>query len=139
MLRRSLLAYHRPTNTFRHYDSMAGTNSAPARQLAGAAAPLVQPATPGASGPRAPPTFVEVHATPQQANGHDCGMHVLVTAQQLAAWQSGPSGEFSAIFGGGIEQFEGGELVQVVTPAHVAAERQRLLHTIQHLAAAGHG
>ncbi|KAG2496563.1 hypothetical protein HYH03_005385 [Edaphochlamys debaryana] len=77
----SLLAYHRPSNTLRHYDSSPGSGNEPnARRLAAA----VGPALAGRSSPA--PLLVQVGAMPRQVNGHDCGVYVLAMARALCEW-----------------------------------------------------
>lgn len=68
----SLLAYSAASNSFHSYDSMAGSNRQAARAVYKAAAAA---APPGAR-------LVEEWA-PQQANGYDCGVHVLAVAKLL--------------------------------------------------------
>ncbi|PNG99960.1 NEDD8-specific protease 1, partial [Tetrabaena socialis] len=91
----SLLVFHRPSNTLRHYDSSAGCNTRPARQLASAIGPALaggsgQAAAAGpdpALGPApALPRYVEVAGVPQQSNGYDCGAYVLALADAVCEW-----------------------------------------------------
>lgn len=77
---RSLLCYHRYTNTLRHYDSCHSSNQRACRKVASCLSPLVQ--QPG----RREPNYVEVTHAPQQSNPDDCGPHTLAVAQQLLAW-----------------------------------------------------
>ncbi len=68
----SLLAYSAAGNSFHSYDSMAGSNRQAAQAVYKAAAAAVPPGA----------RFVEEQA-PQQANGYDCGVHVLAAAKLL--------------------------------------------------------
>jgi Ulp1 family protease len=77
---RSLLCYHRATNTLRHYDSLHSSNQRACRKVASRLSPIVQ--QPG----QGQPTYVEVTQAPQQDNPDDCGPHALAVAQQLLAW-----------------------------------------------------
>lgn len=115
----TLLAYSAADNTFRHYDSMAGTNRA------AAAAVFRAVARPGSH-------LVET-ATPQQQNGHDCGLYVLALARLLCQRHAA-----AAAAGGGAElmSFEAdGE----VNSAGVAALRQELLDLVCRKMAAAAG
>ncbi|KAI3435908.1 hypothetical protein D9Q98_001966 [Chlorella vulgaris] len=107
----SLLAYSAASNTFRHYDSLSGSNLAAAQRVFQAAK------LPGS-------TFREQPA-PQQRNGHDCGMYVLALAQllcrRLAEHGQRTSWEVTT---------------DAVTPAGVAALRQEVLQLIRSKAAA---
>jgi len=81
----SLLAYSAAGNSFHSYDSMAGSNRQAAQAVYNAAAAAVPPGA----------RFVEEQA-PQQANGYDCGVHVLAAAKllcQRAAAADGRSGQ----------------------------------------------
>ncbi|KAJ1473259.1 hypothetical protein T484DRAFT_1973457 [Baffinella frigidus] len=71
----SLLVFHRPSASFRHLDSMGGSNTATARRIAAALAPLVGAPDAG---------FEEEQDVPQQSNGFDCGVHVMVMAEIVA-------------------------------------------------------
>ncbi|KAG2424214.1 hypothetical protein HXX76_014745 [Chlamydomonas incerta] len=116
----SLLVFHRPSNTLRHYDSSAGSgNTAAARRLAAAVGPAL--ARPGAGGAAAggggAPGFVGVEDMPHQTNGYDCGVYVLAVAraaaeQWLTLQASAPAGQGTAAGAeGGAEGAEGKEAV----------------------------
>eukprot|EP00123_Amoebidium_parasiticum_P020564 comp5245_c0_seq1/m.1285 comp5245_c0_seq1/g.1285 ORF comp5245_c0_seq1/g.1285 comp5245_c0_seq1/m.1285 type:complete len:212 (-) comp5245_c0_seq1:404-1039(-) len=72
----SLLVYVRAKNRLLLFDSMGGYNDRAAKRMAKQLAALV-----GAS---SPPT-VEARPSPQQHNGYDCGMYVLVMTTCLAS------------------------------------------------------
>ncbi|KAL3658776.1 hypothetical protein V7S43_016145 [Phytophthora oleae] len=74
----SLLLYQ--NSKFRHFDSSSGHNQHAAQQIAESFELLLQAAGrhDGASGP-----VEEVQDAPQQRNGYDCGMYVLVLAEYL--------------------------------------------------------
>lgn len=149
LLRRSCLAYHRSSNTFKHYDSYAPHNRKVARNLAGAAAPLVRSRTTGNSNGDSRssrsmfPGFVEVDI-PQQQNGNDCGMYVLAVTRRLcdhvasskAAVVSANEGSAGAAAAGTWELSEQqeNELLQQITPAAVRSMRDELLRVIEELA-----
>lgn len=95
---RSCLAYHRMTNSFRHYDSSPGAgNRSVARELAGAAAPLVRSRHQPSGTRLQQSTFVQVASMPTQQNGHDCGLYVCAVAQRLCAlleeWRALPANQ----------------------------------------------
>ena len=107
--RRSLLVFHRPSNTLRHYDSSGGSgNAAAAKRLAAAVGPALQPPGAGGGGSGSSgsgssgtgssgasgggPRFVEVVDTPRQCNGYDCGVYVLAVARAACErWCLGPA------------------------------------------------
>jgi len=80
---RSLLAYAASTRSFRHYDSHGDSNDRPARALAAALAPFVAGGG-GAGGGGAPALTFTAASPPQQTNGADCGVHVIVNAGAVA-------------------------------------------------------
>ncbi|KAF8062049.1 NEDP1 [Scenedesmus sp. PABB004] len=132
----SCLAYHRPSNTFRHYDSAPPHNRDAARALAGAAAPLVRGRPPHGSGSGggpvdvALPQFVEVEAVPRQANANDCGVYVLAVARALV----------ELLAAGGAEgRADEAARMRAITPAAVAAMRGEVLALIEGLVAAAAG
>ncbi|PNW89020.1 hypothetical protein CHLRE_01g055050v5 [Chlamydomonas reinhardtii] len=105
----SLLVFHRPSNTLRHYDSSGGSgNAAAAKRLAAAVGPALQPPGAGGGGSGSSgsgssgtgssgasgggPRFVEVVDTPRQCNGYDCGVYVLAVARAACErWCLGPA------------------------------------------------
>ncbi len=69
----SLLMFHRPSNTLRHYDSSPVLgNERVARRLAAAVGPAL-----ACAGDK--PSFLAVAGTPAQANGYDCGVSDIPT------------------------------------------------------------
>ncbi len=129
----SLLAWHTHSRTFRHYDSASGLNTWHARRLAAAAAVLVGTAPQGHSGndgPSQAPEVVEGCNSPQQRNSYDCGMFVLLVAEQLAIWQAqqgGPSQHDATGAGADIAAWEEQELPCLLPSPSVAEGRRRLL------------
>ncbi|OQV18377.1 putative Sentrin-specific protease 8 [Hypsibius exemplaris] len=71
----SLLVYHRPENSFFHFDSWSENNLPNARDLAG-----VMGAALGVSDK---PAFAQRRDVPQQHNGFDCGMYVMCFSELL--------------------------------------------------------
>ena len=72
----SLLVYTRHDNAFRHYDSSPfASNASSARRTALKLTPYLFAAN---------PRFVDVADCPKQANGYDCGVHVVSVADYLA-------------------------------------------------------
>jgi hypothetical protein len=69
--------------SFRHYDSHGDSNDRPARALAAALAPFVAGGG-GAGGGGAPALTFTAASPPQQTNGADCGVHVIVNAGAVA-------------------------------------------------------
>eukprot|EP00775_Hariotina_reticulata_P003578 gene3578-3844_t len=145
----SCLAYHRPSNSFRHYDSCKPHNRHVARALAGAASPLVRTrhqeqvdrsgGAPDSHEIKFPP-FVEVQATPQQQNGHDCGVYVLAVAQALCEAISqgnvqADQGDHNAAAVGNWEQREK-TILTSITPEVAVRLRQQISDDIRRLAAA---
>lgn len=107
----SLLAYCATDDTFRHYSSLQGSNHRAARRLFEAA--------------RRPGSTLCEQATPQQRNGHDCGVYVMALARLLCQRYSEQGQRMSF------------ELApDAVTPADVAALRRELLELIHSKAAA---
>ncbi|KXZ55423.1 hypothetical protein GPECTOR_3g74 [Gonium pectorale] len=92
----SLLVFHRPSNTLRHYDSSpGGGNARAARALAAAVGPALAACGSGDGGggasaaaavKAAPPGLMEVGCMPCQANGYDCGVYVLAVARAVCGW-----------------------------------------------------
>ncbi|KAF6263039.1 hypothetical protein COO60DRAFT_533362 [Scenedesmus sp. NREL 46B-D3] len=135
----SCLAYHRATNTFRHYDSSAPHNSRVARRLADAAAPLVQSRGDSSSNSSSAmfPLLVEVAATPQQKNSNDCGVYVLAVARELCsslAHAQQQHGSAAEACWWRLSDEQETELLQQITPAGVANMREELLSVISSLA-----
>ncbi|GBF87583.1 hypothetical protein Rsub_00294 [Raphidocelis subcapitata] len=125
----SLLAFHRPSGSFLHFDSSpGGGNARHARQLAGAASPLVRDRGNGGGGGGARlPAFEECRHAPRQANGHDCGVYVLAVAELLLRWHAADGAPLR-------ERLE--QLPALVTPAAAAAKRAEVLAVARQLAAA---
>ncbi|KAG2430315.1 hypothetical protein HYH02_013792 [Chlamydomonas schloesseri] len=141
----SLLIYHRPSNSLRHYDSSGGSgNAAAARRLAAAVGPALQP--PGGAGGGAGssgssgsggsssgrPELVEVADMPHQTNGHDCGVYVLAVARAACEeWLSeeGEAGEE----GGEVRRWREWErgLRRRLTPEAVKALRREVRELIR--------
>lgn len=107
----SLLAYCAADDTFRHYDSLAGTNRRAAQRVFAAA--------------KRPESKLWEQATPQQENGYDCGMYVLALARLLC--------QRHACDGEGMSWTV---TLDALAPGDVAALRQEVLHLIQAKAAA---
>lgn len=117
--RRSLLVFHPASASradpratpWRHYDS-AGGNARAAARIAEALAPLVRVAT----------AAVVPAPCPPQANGADCGLHVVVNAGAVAgALLSGDGGGWAAA---------DAAVAASGTPAAAAAERERLRESL---------
>ncbi|GIL65692.1 hypothetical protein Vafri_19369 [Volvox africanus] len=143
----TLLVYHRPSNTLRHYDSSpssqsnrSGRNSRSAH-AAGRLAHAVGPALTGArregGGVNALPTLVEVPYMPRQTNCYDCGVYVLAVARAVCQWW---------VRGAGVEGAEGLEDIAKaevewnvqeremrgwLTPAYVEGLRSEVLEIIR--------
>ncbi|PRW59712.1 NEDD8-specific protease 1 [Chlorella sorokiniana] len=109
----SLLAYSAGGNSFHSYDSMAGSNRQAARAVYKAAAAA---APPGAR-------FVEERA-PQQANGYDCGVHVLALAKLLCE-------RAAAAAAAGSQAVDMQVSSTGITPASVTALRQEVLELVR--------
>lgn len=107
----SLLAYTAADRTFRHYDSLSGSNQGAARRVYDVAR------TPGSR-------LVEARA-PQQANGYDCGVHVLALARLLG----GRHAQRAQLLDLEVADAE-------LSPAAVTALRREVMELIQERAAA---
>ena len=118
----SLLSFTPFDNTFRHYDSLAGTNRRAARRVFDAASA----ARPGCQ-------LLEA-AAPRQSNGYDCGVFVLAMARLLAQrfQQQGPAAMSHALVDPTGSSSGGGEM----SPAGITALRREVLHLIEARAAA---
>ncbi|DBA03122.1 TPA: hypothetical protein N0F65_003369 [Lagenidium giganteum] len=82
----SLLVYRRAANTFEHWDSSAGSNMAAAARVAQSFFKMLRLCIADATTTnqaKAEPTIVSMTEGPQQRNGYDCGMYVLLTAEFL--------------------------------------------------------
>lgn len=85
----SLLVYRRATHSFEHFDSSAGHNTRAAKRIMSTFEKMLwlcSGSTSGGAGASAvadAATFVSVCDAPQQRNGYDCGMYVLVVAEWL--------------------------------------------------------
>lgn len=114
----SLLVFHRPSFSLKHFDSHSGCNRGPAAKLAG----TLQSALQGICNKPHAPRVVE-HSCPQQENGYDCGVYVLWISQQVATWHaSGSSGDL--------------DLPHVLdhgTPTTITAFRKCLLELVEFL------
>lgn len=88
---------------YEHYDSCSNANASHARAAAGTLAKLLQPHSRGLT------LKLVAMNSPQQANGFDCGVYVLATAELLC---SGGSQEAVA------------EEIRALTPQDVAARRR---------------
>lgn len=75
----SLLVYYKEANSFFHHDSLMGVNKWNAKQLFKAVSPFVS------NGNAA---YRECTDTPQQKNGHDCGVYLLAIARVICEWFS---------------------------------------------------
>jgi Ulp1 family protease len=113
---RSLLAFHRPTLSFRHYDSSSGVNRPAARRLARALRVAVAP------GAGAEPILVDVMC-PRQVNGYDCGVYVLALARWLCERHTAGS-DIAA---------EEAMLASWLTPQHVTAFRAACAAEVQRM------
>lgn len=75
----SLLVFRRDTSSglsaFEHYDSAGGANADHAAAVATALGPLLSTSPPP----------VQLVASPQQVNGHDCGVYAVALAELLCA------------------------------------------------------
>ena len=89
----SLLAFHRPSWSWRHFDSAPGGGGGGGGSAA-AAQGLVRALGPwlgGGGGGDAPPLCTGPPA-PAQANGSDCGLHACLSARAVAGVLSGGGG-----------------------------------------------
>lgn len=77
----SLLAYEREANVFIHHDSSNGLNAGYAQNLYRAVVKYVCVADTVSNC-----KYIEGYKTPQQKNGHDCGLYVLATAKAICGW-----------------------------------------------------
>lgn len=98
---------------FEYYDSLLASNLAHAKRVAATLAPLLLPQTAGDSAGRLP---VACLPTPQQANGHDCGVYVIAIAAIVAGAPSEASGQplSEAV----------SAAVSALTPAAITAQRR---------------
>uniref|UniRef100_K3XBB7 Ubiquitin-like protease family profile domain-containing protein n=1 Tax=Globisporangium ultimum (strain ATCC 200006 / CBS 805.95 / DAOM BR144) TaxID=431595 RepID=K3XBB7_GLOUD len=78
----SLLVYRRDERTFAHYDSSSGHNAHAAKRIMAEFEKMLRLCG-AVDGHAAKATFVDVRETPQQRNGYDCGMYVLVITEYL--------------------------------------------------------
>jgi len=70
----SLLMFDRSSNVFQHYDSLGGANTMHAQKVANKLIPCLHCATTAA---------FQVMECPQQINGYDCGLHVILNTEVL--------------------------------------------------------
>ncbi|GLC33886.1 hypothetical protein PLESTB_000814600 [Pleodorina starrii] len=151
----SLLIYHRPSNTLRHYDSSPCSCStvAPAaggsRRSSWAARKMAEAVGPAlGAGDGSAPRLVEVPCMPRQTNGYDCGVYVLAVARAACEWWMQAAGgrvpeEAKQAAEGGQEAAAAGEwearergMASWLTPAYVAGLRSEVLEVIRSKAAA---
>ncbi|ODN02556.1 putative protein-specific protease 1 [Orchesella cincta] len=69
----SLLVFSRPDNKFMHFDSYGGSNESAARMLYKKLSPLFSSTS----------TFHDFEGCCAQANGRDCGLHVIMNAELI--------------------------------------------------------
>ncbi|KAF1319338.1 Ubiquitin1-specific protease, partial [Globisporangium splendens] len=83
----SLLVYRRQERSFAHYDSSSGHNTHAAKKITTKFEKMLRLCgvidADSADENATKATFVSVRETPQQRNGYDCGMYVLVIAEYL--------------------------------------------------------
>lgn len=83
----SLLVYHRATHSFEHFDSSSDCNTRAAKRIMSTFEKMLWlcagSSEAGANAVADAVTFVNVRDAPQQRNGYDCGMYVLVVAEYL--------------------------------------------------------
>lgn len=85
----SLLVFRRDTGVFEHFDSSAGHNASAAVRVQRAFQKMMQVCCGDGDGDGASAPLVEVRDAPQQRNGFDCGMYVLVVAEWLCRQHAG--------------------------------------------------
>lgn len=119
----SLLAFYREANVFVHHDSNKGMNKYHAKRLYKAVARFT-----GGSNSTSDPSYVECSESPQQVNGHDCGLYVTAIARTICSWFEqrkdfhGDGLWFSAV-------------VEEISPSLVADMRNEILGLIKSLMA----
>ncbi|TMW67673.1 hypothetical protein Poli38472_011293 [Pythium oligandrum] len=116
----SLLVYHAERQRFQHYDSSSGHNTTAAKRIAKTFLQLLQ-----ASGVEhvqewQKESFENVRDAPQQRNGYDCGMYVLLVAEYLCRQylKAHPSSQ---------------SLLEWVTPDRVTQKRLEIPQIVQRL------
>jgi hypothetical protein len=142
----SLLAYVRPLGRFFHFDSSQGMNLAAARRAARAMRPVLTGGGGGGSAAAASSSsssltssssssssstaaVEEVASTPQQANGYDCGVHMLMTMDYLCRAAAASSSSSSAATA---PSFDG--LASFATPDRASANREMLEEKLEEMA-----
>lgn len=126
----SLLVYRRATHSFEHFDSSAGHNTRAAKRIMTTFEKMLWlcSGSSGGAGNRAvtdAATFVNVHDAPQQRNGYDCGMYVLVVAEYLCRQHM-----ISSLSG---DQPLSSSLQEFVTPKRVTKTRLEMPALIRRL------
>jgi len=115
----SLLVYSRPDNKFLHFDSWGGANEFAARKLYQKLSPFIASTA----------SFHAVEDCSSQANGRDCGLHVLRNAQLIK--------EFISTSNNGKKTAEGSSLwkngLSTANPKQADKMRIELLQLIETL------
>ncbi|XP_071701081.1 NEDD8-specific protease 1 [Rutidosis leptorrhynchoides] len=112
----SLLAYEKTANVFVHHDSFRGANSNHAERLYEKL--VLYLGDDEAS-------YIEYGCSPQQVNGYDCGLYVLVIAKEICCWfDSGAHGNGDLWFA---------RVKENVTPSTVSSLRVGILGLIENL------
>ncbi|GLI60307.1 hypothetical protein VaNZ11_002423 [Volvox africanus] len=149
----TLLVYHRPSNTLRHYDSSPasqGNRSGRSSGSAHAAGRLLQAVGPALTGVgregghvNSLPSLVEVPYMPRQTNCYDCGVYMLAVAKAVCQWWLRGAGVAGAE---GVEDVAKAEAEWDVqeremrgwlTPAYVEGLRSEVLEIIRAKVARG--
>lgn len=133
----SVLAFHRQSWSWRHYDSCAGAgglagNAAAAAGLAAELGPWQ-----GCQGGAVVPRLTTSPAAPRQANGSDCGLHACLTVRALAGVLGGSSGRGGGGGSGEVWVAADAAVAAAATPAAAAAARAGLRACIAAAEAAG--
>lgn len=114
----SLLAYERNANVFVHHDSYGGINKRHALQLYKAVVGFIDAA--------AHAKYMELGDSPQQINGYDCGLYVMVIAKVICHWNESCDHKDR-------DDLWFPDVKKQVTPSAVAAMRNEILELIRGL------
>ena len=107
---------------FEHYDSAAGANGPNAQAVMRAIAPLLLGSADFSSLPKPIPQFVRM-VTPQQANGHDCGVYMLAIAELLCCGTEAEPVASGEALGQPVSEALT-ERVRALTPEVISAKRK---------------
>ncbi|KAG7035453.1 NEDD8-specific protease 1, partial [Cucurbita argyrosperma subsp. argyrosperma] len=118
----SVLVFYREANLFVHHDSCKGVNNSSAKRLYRAVARFM-----GVTNSTSEPSFVECSESPQQVNGHDCGLYVTAISRSICRWYEQERKEV----GGGDGFLWFSAVVKEVTPSLVADMRSEILGLIR--------